>query len=74
MAACKVAFYMVLNISLVKGVFMFFTKRFILILIFGFIEAFIIIPLHGKYLEKHCKKQCTLKCKMWNCKKWHDIK
>lgn len=43
---------------------------FIIFLILGFTESFIMLPLTGKYLDKHCKNNNIEKCKKchnWNC-------
>lgn len=48
-------------------------KGLFVIAIYGLFESFVLIPLHGKWLAAHCKKDCY-KCKKWNCPKWHKAK
>lgn len=42
-------------------------KVLIFIVIMFWIEAFIALPLHGKWLHKHCKKDSCDNCNDWHC-------
>jgi hypothetical protein len=58
----------VIFISLYSGI-----ENMFGIMILAAFEAFVIIPLHGKYLSKKCKKGNCVTCKYWNCDNYHKI-
>jgi len=49
-----------------------FIRMLLFVALGGIIESFIILPMYGMYLNKHCKKEC-LNCQHWECDKWHSI-